>query len=111
MSFMSLESDNPYKSPTSSDASTSAGSGTRWILFRDFVFSTLVQLVLAVLLAPGDGGEWVSRAIPFLLIGNILLGWLYVLLWGRARENENGAPMWMLVMGGVLLFVLAVRFA
>lgn len=111
MSFMNIESDNPYKSPASSDASTSVGSGTRWILFRDFVFSTLVQWVLAVVLAPGDGGRWVRRAIPFLLVGNLLLGWLYFLLWGRAGENENGVPMWLLVLSGMLLFVSLVWFA
>jgi|GEM_PF-3907016 len=108
---MSVESDNPYKPPTSSDTSTNSGSATKWVLLRDFFFATLVQLVLAVLLAPGDGGKWVSRAIPFLLVGNLLLGCVYVLLWGRASENPNGVPMWMLVLSGVLLFVLLVWFA
>lgn len=101
---------NPYQPPAAElrPPEPAKRRKARLALYRDITFTTLLQTGLVMLMFPGDGGRWLSWAIPFVAVGNLLFGWLYAVVRGRSEEDPRGEPLLVLMVAGVVIFGLAV---
>ena len=103
---------NPYESPRSLEEKSAGAARSigRYHFGKSIVFLTIVEVVLAAVLAPSDNSRWLLYAIVAVIVSNAVIclsrHFLYrILAKGGTRTDDRSVIRYMLLTFGCVVTI------